>query len=44
MDILVLAESYSHFKHFIQNKSNIKKSFIQGNTIAEDKGESNEND
>ena len=37
MDILVLAESYRHFEHFIQNKSYIIKSFMKGDAIAEDK-------
>ena len=37
MDILVLAESYSHFEYFIQDKSYMMKLFMKGDTVAEDK-------
>ena len=37
MDILVWAESYRHFEHYIQNKRYIIKSFMKGDAIAEDK-------
>lgn len=36
MDILVLAESYSHFAYFIENRSHTMKLFMKGDTVAED--------
>lgn len=37
MEILVLAESYSHFEYFIQDKSYMMKSFMKGDAVVEDK-------
>ena len=38
MDILVLAESYRRFEHFIQNKSNIIKSCMKDGTAEDEDG------
>ena len=38
MEILVLAESYRHFKHFIQNKGYIIKSFMKDDPAEDEDG------